>query len=98
MKRRVIIGAVLTIACIAWTPSAGAHEWYPPECCSGYDCAPISEMERLPDGSLLVSNTNGDSTVFPAGFQVRIPEDDGRHACIAPYTKRPICLFLPAEG
>lgn len=93
-----LLGLGIVLALAALVGPAKAHSWYPRECCSGYDCAPISDMLRLPDGSLVITNTNGDQTVFPPGFRIRIPEDDGRHACIAPFTKRPICLFLPAEG
>lgn len=61
------------------------------------DCAPIVEMQRLPDGSLAVTNKHGDSAVFPAGFPIKEPQDGKRHACIGKYNKRPICLYLPAE-
>lgn len=76
---------------------AWAHEWYDPACCSGMDCAEIQSMTRLADGSLYVINKHGDSATFPAGFPVKEPEDGKRHACIGKYSKRPICLYLPAE-
>ena len=77
--------------------SAAAHSWYPSNCCSGYDCAPIKSLQRLPDGSMIITNENGDTATFPAGFPIRQPQDGGRHACISPYSKKPICLYLPAE-
>lgn len=45
---------------------AESHSWYSSACCSGYDCSPIKSLQRLPDGSMII-------------------------------TKRPICLYLPAE-
>src|SRR5690606_13054007 len=78
-------------------PAAEGHSWYDLHCCKGYDCAPIREMQRMPDGSLVVTNENGDTAVFPPGFPIQEPQDGKRHACISPYSKKPICLYLPAE-
>lgn len=78
-------------------PPAKAHSWYPRSCCNGYDCSPIKSLQRLPDGSMIITNENGDTATFPAGFEINIPEDGRRHACISPYSKRSICLYLPAE-
>src|SRR5690554_730488 len=96
---RSLLGvAVMSLPLVGFSfTSAESHSFYSRACCSGYDCAPVREMQRLPDGSLIVTNENGDTATFPPGFEIKIPEDGRRHAYISPYTKRPICLYLPAE-
>lgn len=81
----------------SFSAPAESHSWYPRSCCSGYDCGEITDLKRLPDGSMLITNEHGDTAVFPKGFLIRQPEDGKRHACISKYGKQPICLYLPAE-
>lgn len=88
---------LLSVCSFSAPDLADAHSFYDPHCCSGYDCAPIKSLQRLPDGSMIITNENGDTATFPAGFPIKEPEDGGRHACISPYSKKPICLYLPAE-
>ncbi len=83
----------------AWHPrTAAAHQapsgWtYPSECCSQRDCAPISHMERHPDGSITVTTKHGTVT-FPRGFRHRESPDLEGHACFHPRSGNPYCLFL----
>jgi hypothetical protein len=41
--------ALLLVFAIAFAAHAPAHEWYPLECCSGDDCAPVDKVEVLTD-------------------------------------------------
>ena len=42
MTRHWLLAALLMVA----TPAA-AHDWYPIECCSSMDCAPVEKVEIL---------------------------------------------------
>ncbi len=41
----LIVLALLVCFWMAWTNAAAAHDWYPLECCSGMDCAPVDRAE-----------------------------------------------------
>jgi hypothetical protein len=89
--------------------SAAAHDWYPIECCSGMDCAPVEKVEfmevqsagimgsaTLP-GTMMVTTKHG-SVMVPANFPRRESKDHRMHACMRPMaggTLRLICLFIP---
>jgi hypothetical protein len=55
------------IAMMLMMQAAAAHDWYPRECCSGIDCAPVERFEALPDGSLRLTSRVG-TTIVPAAF------------------------------
>jgi hypothetical protein len=89
--------------------TAAAHDWYPVECCSGMDCAPVEKVEIISlqsagimgsaplPGSMLITTKHG-SVIVPANFPRRESKDNQMHACIRPSTggtPRLICLFLP---
>ena len=94
----------LSICCIALTLAlvASAHEWYPPNCCSGQDCRPVpcSDIETKPDGSAIYKP---EGTRFN---QVQISQDAQCHVCSR--TKRNIynghtesygyCAFMPGTS
>ena len=102
---RAWIGAGLLLVATA----AAAHDWYPIECCSGMDCAPVEKVEIISlqsagimgsaplPGSMLITTKHG-SVIVPANFPRRESKDNQMHACIRPSTggtPRLICLFLP---
>ena len=89
--------------------AAAAHDWYPIECCSGMDCAPVEKVEIISlqsagimgsaplPGSMLITTKHG-TVIVPANFPRRESKDNQMHACIRPSTggtPRLICLFLP---
>ena len=92
MAKRWFLAALLAAA----TPAA-AHDWYPMECCSGLDCAPVEKVEMLPGpsiasmlstpaqaaplGGMLVTTKHG-SVVVPANFPRRESKDHRMHACM----------------
>jgi hypothetical protein len=82
-------------ALILATPAA-AHDWYPWDCCSGLDCAPVERAELLPNAELLVTSKHG-TAVVPASFPRRESKDNRMHVCMRKGSNgmAPICLFLP---
>lgn len=75
---------------------ASAHDWYPWDCCSGFDCAPVDRAELLPSSELLVTSKHGTALV-PATFPTRDSQDNRMHICMrkAEGGMKPICIFLP---
>jgi hypothetical protein len=89
-------GALLPAIWFCVSP-AHAHDWYPRECCSGLDCAPVEKVEMLPGpaianmlsapaqasqlGAMLVTTRHG-SVVVPADFPRRESKDNRMHACM----------------
>jgi hypothetical protein len=89
--------------------AAVAHDWYPIECCSGMDCAPVEKVEIMPvqsagimgsttlPGTMMITTKHG-SVIVPANFPRRESKDNRMHACIRASGSgnlRLICLFLP---
>jgi hypothetical protein len=86
MRLRYVTSCYLCIAAWvglpAWSQDAGAHDWYPLECCGDHDCAPADNVVRRNDGSLLVT-ARGMSVVIPEDYQGwRKSPDDRIHVCI----------------
>lgn len=77
---------------------AAAHDWYPPECCSGQDCAPaaLCRLEGGREGVLALGRC------LPIPPDARVSPDGGVHVCAGvnlvpggePVVLR--CVFLPA--
>ena len=61
---------------------AHTHSWYPRECCSGEDCAPVEHIERVPGtGRLLITSRHGKAILGEASQRRESP--DGRaHVCM----------------
>jgi len=52
-KKLVILAGVALSSCQVYpTPRLSAHDWYPPECCHKYDCAPVTKIEVVPTQKL----------------------------------------------
>ena len=72
---------------IMFSGVAFAHSWYPADCCSDNDCAPIlsKEMKELNGTMVLhVTTKHGTAPVFPLTTKLRQSEDDKEHACLVP--------------
>jgi hypothetical protein len=89
--------APLLLAILLVAPPTAAHDWYPPECCSGQDCAPVtaisfvaSSPDELP---VMVVTTEHGTKPVPAHLIPRESKDGRMHACI--YQGMLICLFMP---
>jgi len=76
---------------------ASAHDWYPIECCSGYDCAPVVQAELQQGDTLVVTSKHG-TGIVPASMTRRESKDHKMHVCMRPVRDgemRVICVFLP---
>lgn len=81
------------VCLVSVTPGFG-HEWYPPNCCSGGDCAPIHDDRVKPD------NTGGyivDNKFKVARNEVKDSQDGRYHACF-PKPDELRCFFAPPSG
>jgi hypothetical protein len=75
--------------------SAYAHDWYPWECCGGFDCAPVDHVKgRSPN--MIVTSKHG-SVAVPATFPRRDSKDNRMHVCMRRESSgmKLICLFIP---
>jgi hypothetical protein len=95
MSKKWVLAALLAAA----TPAA-AHDWYPIDCCSGMDCAPVEKVEILPGAAIasllptpppaqtpvsgILVTTKHGSVVVPANFPRRESKDHRMHACMRP--------------
>lgn len=77
--RKVLFLAGMIIA----TPvTVNAHSWYPSDCCSGQDCAPVTHVLRV-EGGVWLTTLHG--TAFaPHNFAWRPSQDAQMHACMRP--------------
>lgn len=102
MLRKVML-AIPVIAAIIYP--VYAHDWYPMECCSGMDCAPVEKVERIPDPSnptalpLLLVTTKHGTVAIPTNFPLRQSQDNRMHVCMRPSqtpgVNRLLCVFIP---
>ena len=87
---------ILTLGLVAGPPMTYAHDWYPFECCSGDDCAPVLHEREGIAGSRVLTSKHG-TVVVPHGFQTRLSKDAQAHVCImrTPLGLIPVCVFRP---
>ena len=76
---------------------AKAHGWYPKECCSNRDCAPVESVAQFVSvgGGLpqLVVTSKFGTTIIPHDFPVRDSKDARMHICMSDVDL--ICFFMP---
>lgn len=76
------------------TSTAGAHSFYPQECCNGQDCSPIAssrvEISRDALGGYIV-----DREWKVDQNHVRSSPDGQYHACWTSRFRGPVCFFAP---
>lgn len=88
MRRPVILAALaaLMLAIPAW-----GHSFYPHDCCSDRDCAPL-QLARVKsvDGGYMI-----DGIHFFADRDTRASPDRDYHGCIRFEGQRPVCFWAP---
>lgn len=100
-----VIGSAVLVLCLSglgpiWHAPAGAHSWYPKDCCSDRDCVPADAIGTDHRGDLVVSV--GELRIWvPQGFASRPSQDSRVHICFHVDEFKflmPLCLFLPAQS
>ena len=107
-QREIIIStvAIVLIIVFALLTAVQAHEWYPQECCSGQDCAPVEKVEVMPAlkagmwtqfnprmPTVMVVTTKHGTAMVPDNLTRRQSQDNQMHACL--HAGRLICIFMP---
>lgn len=91
---------LLLSALLALLPSiATAHDWYPWECCSDNDCAPIDASTVRETRAGYFIEQNGETLSY-SDKRVRVSPDGQTHLCtVGGMTKgKTLCLFRPPMG
>jgi hypothetical protein len=90
---------MLMIMCVAIfvmaSGVASSHDWYPKECCSGKDCAPLAanQVTRVANGYWIYNRQ------FWARDKIKQYSPDGQyHVCKNPGAEKAHCFFPPSEG
>lgn len=98
--------AVGLLVAIAFIHPAKSHSFYDPECCSGKDCAPVTLMQKHPEGDIMTSE-HGTVLVRPnSEFKRKVSPDGGFHVCMrrsypfkmkndGSYEMEVICVYYP---
>lgn len=75
---------VLWLLVMAFLDEVKAHEWYPPRCCSGKDCASIDKWLPTPDGGAIVVNKFGSFKLTKEWMAANtLPSEDfNSHICV----------------
>lgn len=100
--------AMFSGAMIVKTTASKAHDFYPIECCSGIDCAPVEKVEIVANSAIasmlvppanasvpstMVVTTKHGTAAVPQNIKHRESKDGRVHACIR--SGKLICIFLP---
>ncbi len=94
----LLSGIVASALFGSFATPAGAHDWYPMECCHGMDCAPVDKVEVLQGPAMatlgpiapqtgpsaMIVTTRHGSVLVPADFPRRESKDNRMHACMRP--------------
>ena len=85
---------------VLFIPQARAHYFYPVDCCSGNDCAPVQSMALVSPEYWAITSVQG-TVFFPVAKETRQSEDGQAHVCMMKNpetgTMKPLCLFLPPQ-
>lgn len=94
--------AAVAAALLCAAGGAQAHDWYPPNCCSGHDCRPMaSDGVTLSAGGLVIKES-GETIPYDSPLVKRTPPEGGGlyHRCSvggAPQGAT-ICIYVPDWG
>lgn len=88
-----LVFAALFIAMLAAT--SRGHSWYPIECCSDRDCAPVASGGVGISAFGYVLKATGEVIPFS---QARQSPDGAYHLCRSLSTNAILCFFAPPQG
>lgn len=105
MNRLALLIAFLSTsaaAYVAYTSEAWPHDWFPPDCCSGFDCREIApeQVQTTKQGFLLPGNPEIVPYSSPKIRQTP-PEGDGAYGLCTKGGKPDgdvLCLYIPTWG
>lgn len=106
--RAALLFFLLAILAALLADAARAHEWYPPECCSDRDCAPVAaaDVVESPGGWTFTVRAGthpqlpkgGASRAFFVRYRDAKPSPDNRpHICLSA-TLTVLCAFIGQGG
>jgi hypothetical protein len=91
----VIVGTVAALIMWAALVKALGHDWYPTECCSAMDCAPVDKVESIAGATysgalgighaalpITIVTTKLGTAIVPPDFPRRESKDNRMHACM----------------
>ena len=86
--------ALITVGmCGALSTLAFSHSWYPLECCSNHDCAPLIGKPEVLSNWEFRYTTNLSSGITDQSTKLKDSPDNQTHVCIR--EGKVICLFFP---
>lgn len=93
---------VLILIMLFMTRDARAHDWYPYECCSGYDCGPIA-LDKPPleeNGGFTLQDGSGRHVAYK---ELKMSPDGQWHLCEQKWQtelkdRKILCLYAPIGG
>ena len=98
MRRVGLLAAMAVAATALIIGTAGAHSWYPHECCHDDDCRPVPCADLHHEDAGYV---RWGRTWFPRSM-IRLSQDDLCHVCTiepmvtnAKFGPTPVCAFVP---
>jgi hypothetical protein len=102
MLKAIVVTALAVGYMLMVLGAALAHDWYPIECCSGVDCAPIklSETPREENGGFLLMDGSGRRVAYK---DIK-PSPDGQwHLCEQKWEpelkdRKILCVWAPVGG
>ena len=102
------IVAIFLLISIAFHGKAASHSFYDIECCSNKDCAPVTLMQKHPDGDVMTT-MHGTVLVKPTDrFSRKVSPDGEFHVCMrrayptqlnksGSYDMQVICIYYPQQ-
>jgi len=98
--RRLLPFLAALVVMPAPRPALG-HSWYPHECCHDQDCAPVDQVQSVPELDGIIVSSKIGTALVPATFPKRESKDNRMHVCLRKSQSgenKVICLFLPPES
>lgn len=100
MRKTTLLPLVLA-GLISEAAAAGAHSWYPWECCHEMDCAPVDLVQSAPELDGVIVTSKVGTALVPTSFPKRMSKDSRMHVCLrkdASGAMKVICVFIPPES